>query len=206
MFHSLNFLPNEAKANFYPFFTLIILSLSCSKKLSYPIELPKQNLAIDIITLSSDEMEGREIGTIGERKAGEYIANRFDEIGLDPAGDGNTYFQTFTCKKSGNPHGDETTTTGLNVTGRNVLGFINNNAPSTVIVGGHYDHLGYGEEGSLHAGDPAIHNGADDNSSGVAGVLYLAESIKNLILKTQLSFYLFFRRRKRSMGLQLFCQ
>jgi len=163
---------------FILFFTLIILSLSCSKKLSYPIELPKQNLAIDIITLSSDEMEGREIGTIGERKAGEYIANRFDEIGLDPAGDGNTYFQTFTRKKSGNPHGDETTTTGLNVTGRNVLGFINNNAPSTVIVGGHYDHLGYGEEGSLHAGDPAIHNGADDNSSGVAGVLYLAESIK----------------------------
>ncbi len=37
-----------------------------------------------------------------------------------------------------------------------------------VVIGAHFDHLGYGDEGSLYRGAPAIHNGADDNASGVA--------------------------------------
>ena len=57
----------------------------------------------------------------------------------------------------------------------NVAGWINNKAPSTVVIGAHYDHLGMGRAGSLYRGDkPAIHNGADDNASGVAGMLTLA--------------------------------
>lgn len=43
-----------------------------------------------------------------------------------------------------------------------------------VIVGAHYDHLGWGERGSLYRGEPAIHNGADDNASGTAVMLELA--------------------------------
>jgi hypothetical protein len=56
----------------------------------------------------------------------------------------------------------------------NVLGYINNEAENTVVVGAHYDHLGYGDEGSLHRGEKAIHNGADDNASGVAVMIELA--------------------------------
>ncbi|MDR9441354.1 MAG: M28 family peptidase [Schleiferiaceae bacterium] len=57
----------------------------------------------------------------------------------------------------------------------NVAGWINNEAPTTVVIGAHYDHLGMGRAGSLYRGDePAIHNGADDNASGVAGMLTLA--------------------------------
>jgi aminopeptidase YwaD len=65
--------------------------------------------------------------------------------------------------------------------GRNVGAFINNNANTTVIVGAHFDHLGYGEDhNSLHAGkEPQIHNGADDNASGVAAILALGEMLKN---------------------------
>jgi len=155
---------------------------SCSRKSSFPIEYPKQNIAVDVITLASDDMEGREIGTEGERKAAEYISIRFSEIGLQPAGDQNTYFQTFSRKKSYNPHGDEFAG-GETVVGKNILGYIDNNASNTVVVGAHYDHLGYGNEGSLHTGGKAIHNGADDNASGVSGVLYLAESIKKSQLK-----------------------
>ncbi len=162
----------------FTFILLVLFTASCSKKTTYPIEWPKQNLALDIITLSSDEMEGRETGTPGEQKAGEYIVSRFKEIGLSPAGDNRTYFQSFTRKASGNPHGDQPAENGKSVTGRNILGYIDNQAPQTVIIGGHYDHLGYGKEGSLYVGEPDIHNGADDNSSGVAGVIYLAESIK----------------------------
>lgn len=59
--------------------------------------------------------------------------------------------------------------------GHNVIAFIDNGAPSTVAIGAHYDHLGWGESGgSLHRGEPAIHNGADDNASGVALMLELA--------------------------------
>ena len=159
------------------------LVFGCSKKTSLPIEFPKQNISMDIITLSSDEMEGREVGTMGEKKAGEFIASRFKEIGLTPAGDDNTWFQAFTKKKSKNPHGDEEALTGETVVGHNIIGWIDNKADNTVIIGGHYDHLGYGSEGSLYVGEPAIHNGADDNSSGVAGVLFLAESIKKSNLK-----------------------
>ena len=163
---------------FIVYLLMVLTAASCSRKYTYPIELPKQNLALDIITLSSDDMEGREVGTIGEQKAGEYIVGRFSEIGLKPAGDGYSYYQTFTRKLSGNPHGNEPADHGTPVTGKNIIGYLDNKAPYTVVIGGHYDHLGYGKEGSLHTGEPAIHNGADDNSSGVAGVLYLAESIK----------------------------
>ena len=48
---------------------------------------------------------------------------------------------------------------------------------NTVIIGAHFDHLGYGNEGSLYTGPKAIHNGADDNASGVAAMLCLAEAL-----------------------------
>ncbi|GIV41948.1 MAG: hypothetical protein KatS3mg034_1258 [Vicingaceae bacterium] len=57
----------------------------------------------------------------------------------------------------------------------NVAGFKNNGSDKTIIIGAHYDHLGMGGENSLHRGNPEIHNGADDNASGVAGMIYLAE-------------------------------
>jgi aminopeptidase YwaD len=58
----------------------------------------------------------------------------------------------------------------------NLAGIINNGAPQTIIIGAHYDHLGFGGENSRYRGDQEeqIHNGADDNASGVAGLLSLA--------------------------------
>ncbi len=65
------------------------------------------------------------------------------------------------------------------VTGTNVAGFIDNKAAYTVLIGAHYDHLGYGElGGSLHVGERAIHNGADDNASGTAGLISLSSYLK----------------------------
>lgn len=56
----------------------------------------------------------------------------------------------------------------------NVVGFLNFNAPTTVILGAHYDHLGYGEDGNALDGPGQIHNGADDNASGTAALIELA--------------------------------
>ncbi|HYE56604.1 MAG TPA: M28 family peptidase, partial [Chitinophagaceae bacterium] len=65
--------------------------------------------------------------------------------------------------------------------GHNVVGYINNGAPTTVIIGAHYDHLGYGEDGnSMLRGSAAnqVHNGADDNASGTAALIELASLLK----------------------------
>jgi hypothetical protein len=65
-------------------------------------------------------------------------------------------------------------------TGHNVMGMINNHAPLTVVIGAHYDHLGYGEDhNSLYTGKtPMIHNGADDNASGSAALIALTKMLK----------------------------
>lgn len=63
-------------------------------------------------------------------------------------------------------------------TGYNVAGLVDHGAPYTVILGAHYDHLGLGEHGSLYRGEPAIHNGADDNASGVAMIIELAKVLR----------------------------
>jgi aminopeptidase YwaD len=70
-------------------------------------------------------------------------------------------------------------------TGHNVVGYIDNGAANTVILGAHYDHLGYGEDhNSLYTGaTPQIHNGADDNASGTAALLEISKMLKASKLK-----------------------
>ena len=64
------------------------------------------------------------------------------------------------------------------INGKNITGFINNHAANTVILGAHYDHLGYGIEGSALDTGHIIHNGADDNASGTAALIELARMLK----------------------------
>lgn len=65
-------------------------------------------------------------------------------------------------------------------TGHNVVGYIDNHAATTVVLGAHFDHLGYGEDGNsmLRTGEHLIHNGADDNASGTAALIELARKLK----------------------------
>lgn len=69
--------------------------------------------------------------------------------------------------------------------GHNIIGYINNNAASSIILGAHYDHLGYGEDhNSLYVGEKKmVHNGADDNASGVAALIELSKWLKTSGLK-----------------------
>lgn len=83
--------------------------------------------------------------------------------------------------------------------GHNAIGFIDNKAEKTVVVGAHYDHLGYGDEGSLYRGAPAIHNGADDNASGTAALIELGKFVKGKKLKK--SNYLFIAFSGEEKGL-----
>ena len=139
--------------------------------------LKAQTVQDDIAYLASDKLEGREIGSKGEERAAKYLVKRFKKLGLEPKGtDG--YTQEFSVKPRYNPHAKVQKDTSVAIVGRNVVGYLDNGAPATVVIGAHFDHLGYGAEGSLYEGDPAIHNGADDNASGVAMMLQLAAWIQ----------------------------
>lgn len=86
-------------------------------------------------------------------------------------------------------------------TGNNVVGYIDNGAATTIVLGAHFDHLGYGEDGNsmLRTGEKLIHNGADDNASGTAALIELARTLKNSKLKN--NNYLFIAFSAEELGL-----
>jgi Tol biopolymer transport system component len=133
-----------------------------------------KSLKKHITYLSSDELQGRLTGSAGEKKAADYIASQFKALGLKTYAN-NSYFQTFNYKVKLNPHATDGSGDKVN-NGTNVIGFLDNKAAKTIVIGAHYDHLGLNEHN--HSTKPnshgEIHNGADDNASGVAGVLELA--------------------------------
>lgn len=149
------------------------------------------SLQEDVVFLAADELGGRAIGTEGEQKAAEYLAKEFEKLGLQPMGT-EGFFQPFTVSKPSNPHEEAVIgTDGDGVTGRNVVAFLDKKADKTIVIGAHFDHLGIGGQGSLHRGDSAIHNGADDNASGTAALLALAEILKPEELKNNILFIAF---------------
>lgn len=149
------------------------------------------NLKEDVTFLAADELGGRAIGTEGEEKAAEYLAKEFEKIGLEPKGT-EAFFQPFTVSKPTNPHEEAVIgTDGEGVTGRNVVAFLDKKSDKTIVIGAHFDHLGMGSQSSLHRGDSAIHNGADDNASGTAALLALAEVLKYEELSSNVLFIAF---------------
>lgn len=81
----------------------------------------------------------------------------------------------------------------------NVIGYINNKASNTIILGAHYDHLGYGEDRNSRDGYGQIHNGADDNASGTAALIELARRLKAGSIKN--NNYLFIAFSAEELGL-----
>jgi hypothetical protein len=124
--------------------------------------------------LADDALEGRLAGSAGERCAGEYVAAELRRLGLEPAGDAGTYFQSLPLASAMDPH-------GAGGTGRNVVALLRGGDAAlrdeVVVVGAHYDHLGHGGRFSMARGDSSVHNGADDNASGVAALLEIARRL-----------------------------
>ena len=177
------------------FLIFLVAFISCKTDINQ-----ENRIKEDVTFLASDALEGRQTGTDGEKKAANYIANRFKELGLEAKGT-EGYLQPFTFKPKTNPHdevkfdvnGDGT------ITGNNVIGFVDNKAENTIIIGAHFDHLGFGGEGSLYRDSiKAVHNGADDNASGVSVLLNLAAKLKE---KNTNNNYLFMALSGEEMGL-----
>ena len=130
-----------------------------------------ERLKADVYYLASDTLEGRGVSTPGIGLAAQHIRAEFKRLGLKSGAPDGSYFQAF--RLGGNSK------SGREQTLHNVIGVIEGNgelASQTIVIGAHYDHLGYGQFGSLA---PAalrgrIHSGADDNASGTAAMLELA--------------------------------
>jgi hypothetical protein len=155
------------------------LTVGCLVSIALAGRLAAQHIAEpprlldDIKFLTDDRLQGRATGSAGADSAAAYLARRFSEVGLQPAAGG--WFQSFTvgrdapAARQGKP--------GL--VGKNVIGILPGRDPvlrnQAVILGAHYDHLGAGGFGSLDPENPGqVHNGADDNASGIAGLIQVA--------------------------------
>ena len=120
--------------------------------------------------LASDEMKGRELGSSEIDLAADYIAAKFEEYGLLPGSDKGSYYQIF--EKAFHGKG--------NLKVKNVIGIIpgtNEKLEEAVVISAHYDHLGLGWPDVRKGNEGKIHNGADDNASGVSIMLELAKSL-----------------------------
>lgn len=135
---------------------LLFLIASCAPpKSPAPTDTAIARMERDVRFLASDEMKGRDNATPEGAAAAEFVARRMRESGLRSAGENGTWFQTIPGRR-----GDR---------GRNVIGAIPGTTPEWIVLGAHYDGLG--------VRNGKIHNGADDNASGVAALLEAARSL-----------------------------
>lgn len=136
-------------------------------------------------TLSADDMSGRQTGTEGSAKAQAFLLGRIADLNVDMVGPTHEHKFRFTIE------GEDGTTSDH--VGTNLLFKIGGSGDTnkTIVVSAHYDHLG--------TQNGEIYNGADDNASGVAGVLAVAEHFKANPPKNDMIFALF---DAEEMGLQ----
>lgn len=118
----------------------------------------KEDVKSSLEYLASDELEGRNTGTVGIEKAAVFIETVFKENNIKPYF--KTYRDSFNLK---------------DIVGYNIVGYVEGNDPKLknefVILGAHYDHIGTAKEVN---GD-TIANGANDDASGTVAVLEWAK-------------------------------
>ena len=172
---------------FLIFLIFISFKAYSQENVKYANTIIVEDLEKHLNILASDSLEGRETGKIGQKMAADYIMNHFKNIGIPPY-KRNTYYQKFKVEsdrhicKYNCENCDEDFITKLFkkkrlVKGENVLGYIKgrDKKDELVIITAHYDHLG------KH--DTLLFNGADDNGSGTAALLEIAEAF--MIAKKQ---------------------
>lgn len=123
------------------------------------VAIDSARLIRDLSVLAHDSMEGRLVGTPGSERAQRFLVARFSEIGLDRMGGEYTHPFTFTRQNQ-------------EIRGVNIVGMVRGTARPDryIVITAHYDHLG------IRNGE--IYNGADDNASGTAGLLAIADHFR----------------------------
>jgi hypothetical protein len=136
---------------------LLSFFVMTAQALSAQYSFDSTSLFQNLKLLSADGMEGRKTGSEGGKKARTYISDQLRKIGVEPFVPG--YEQSFTIAQAGG------TTNGTNI-----LAVIPGKKKETIVISAHYDHLGVRNN--------SVYNGADDNASGTAALLAIAEYFK----------------------------
>lgn len=164
----------------------LLLILSCKTEIkSEPITITNQEVREWVHYLASDKLKGRHAGSEGIEKAATFIEDQFKANGVKP------YFETYR---------DEFKIDSLNAF--NVVGFVEGTdnllKKEVIILGAHYDHIGFGNDArkkSRNSGITeidSIANGANDNASGTAAVIAMAKYFgKRKTNKRSIMFVLF---------------
>lgn len=137
---------------------LLFFTISFGKAQS----IDKKKLLTHLEYLASDELKGRETLSEGNKKAQKYLVNYFRTLGLETHYPDFQQKFTFEYRRKKKSYEDAI----------NVVGFVGGKSSrKLIVITAHYDHVGIGK---IHSGD-SIYNGADDNASGTATLLALAE-------------------------------
>lgn len=140
------------------------------------ITVPELRAHIDF--LADDALEGRAAGSRGGRAAASYLMQQLTKLKLRPAGLIGRFDQPFDGQM------------------RNVLAIVEGSdlalKSEYILIGAHYDHVGYGTAKNSNGPIGYIHNGADDNASGTACLLELAQALQDLPIKPKRSIIIAF--------------
>ncbi len=128
---------------------------------SISVENLKRNLSV----IASDEMQGRDTGSEGQKKAGRYMISEYEKLGISHPKSLTDYYQNITKESLNGRNG------GL-PDSENILAFIEGTEkPNEIIViSAHYDHIG--------TKDGKVYNGADDDGSGTVAVMEIAKAFQ----------------------------
>lgn len=148
-------------------FVFVFLTLLLASGANAQTEIKSEVLKKHVYYLASDSLEGRGLATESGRKAAEYIAQYFLEIGLETIGE--SYFHPFNARVG-----------QTMLEGRNVVGIVEGNDPilknEYIVLGAHFDHIAY----KMVDGEKVVYNGADDNASGTSGVMEIGRALAKI--------------------------
>lgn len=160
------------------FLSLLLAQQGFAQKDSIDVFPDSAKVMNDLFFLSSDSLQGRKTNTLGNEIASEFIIKRLQKVGVSAYV--QDYTQPFTFGKDSIP-------------AVNILGFIEGfTGKNFIVISAHYDHVGMEDS-------TKIFNGADDNASGVAALLALAEYFRENQPENNLLFAYF---DAEEMGLQ----
>lgn len=133
---------------------------------NYIKAISKENLETNLTVIASDEMEGRDTGSPGQKKAGAYLIEQYKKAGISYPTGATDYYQRIPAAYLNTKHNENLPDS------ENIWAFIEgtDKKDEIVVISAHYDHVG------IKKGE--VYNGADDDGSGTVAILEMAKAFQ----------------------------